>query len=300
MEVLRMTFSYFLLIFINTIFVNCSGDSSTDGNSDGDLSVSIPLDGGMQNIQLPANQVVNFMLTLQVPPEIKMVESATIDVKETLKNASVSFEGNFLKAAFMAAFFQDDVTGSMFIKVGDTPETACSSTITYGPYNLSAGFFGSPEPQEISLDQPSIQIVNLGTVALCMQMQSSVDAMISIEDIAVDVTQSDCPDAADFSGIWEGTYTCGSSCGGEFGGSIQLTVTQNGTSASYVDDGEYIYSGTVCGDVFRFKRTDEDETESGTLTLIDATHAVKRSTWRSLSVPTCFGNCVDSLSRVIN
>ena len=150
------------------------------------------------------------------------------------------------------------------------------------------------------MDQPSIQIVNRGTVTLCLLMQSSVDAMVSIGEVAMNVTQSECLDAADFSGTWEGTYKCDNSCGGEFGGSMLLTVSQKGTNASYVDDEKYTYTGTVCGDVFRFTRSDNVETESGTFTLIDANTAVKRSTWRSLSQFTCFGNCVDSLYRVAN
>ena len=299
MKISWKTFGYLSILILSFIFVSCSKDDPKDGNPE-NISISFPLEGGMQNVQLLANQTVNYTLTLQVPPEIKMVESATIDVKASLKNASVAFLKSANKAALIGALYQNDATGNLLVKVGDTPEAACASTITYGPYNLSAGFFGTPVPEEIELDQPTVQIVNRGTVSLCLQMLSSVDAMVSIGNVAVDVTQSDCEDVADFSGTWEGTYTCGNSCGGEFGGYIQLSVTQNGTNASYRDDGQYVYSGTVCGDVFRFKRTDNQETESGTLTLIDANTAVKRSTWRALNQSGCWGNCVDSLYRVAN
>lgn len=301
MAELRKLFPLFLCVIITSLlFVNCSNDDSTDEKSSEDLSVLFPLEGGMQDLYLPANQSVNYMLTLQVPPEIKKVESATIDVKESLKNASVTIQGTSLKAALLGAVLQSNETGSILIRVGDTPETACASSITYGPFNLAVGFFGSPDPQEISLDQPSIQIVNRGTVVLCLEMQSSVDAMVSVGDVAVDVTQTECPEAVDFSGTWQGTYECGNSCDTNFGGSIQLKVSQNGTSATYVDQGEDMYTGTVCGDVFRFKRNDPDEVESGTLTLIGPDRAVKHSTWRSVFDPSCYGDCVDSLYRVAN
>lgn len=290
---------YLSILILSFIFLNCSKDDSKEKNPE-NLSIMFPLEGGMQNIQLPANETVNYILTFQVPAEIKMVESVTIDVKASLKNASVAFAKSANKAALIGALLRNDVTGNLFVKVGDTPEAACASAITYGPYNLSAGFFGTPDPEEIELDQPSVQIVNRGTVSLCMQMLSSVDAIVSIGEVAVDVTQTECDEIADFSGTWEGTYKCDNSCGGEFGGYILLTVTQNGTNASYKDDEQYVYSGTVCGDVFRFKRTDNNETESGTLTLIDANTAVKRSTWRALNQSGCWGNCVDSLYRVAN
>ncbi|KAA3658608.1 MAG: hypothetical protein DWQ10_10820 [Calditrichaeota bacterium] len=288
------------ILCVNSIFISCSNDGPTKENSGGDLSILMPLEGEVQNIQLAANQDVQFTLTLQIPPEIKMIESATLNVQETLKHASVSYQGSAGKAALLGAIFQNEATGSILVRVDDSPETACASAITYGPYDLAPGFFSSPDPEEILLDQPSIQLVNRGTVALCLIMHSSVDATVSIDEVAVDMVQSDCPDVADFSGMWTGTYQCGNSCGPGFGGSITLTISQDGASATYVDDGEYSYTGTVCGDVFRFERIDEYEKESGTLTLIDANSAVKRSTWRSRSEPTCFGNCVDSLYRVSN
>jgi hypothetical protein len=172
------------------------------------------------------------------------------------------------------------------------------SSVSYGPYNLSPGFFGEPEPEEVELDQSTIQIVNNGTVVLCIEMVSAIDAVVSIDEVAFNITQSDCAETFDFSGVWQGTYECENSCDSQFGGEIQLTITQNGTTASYTSDMGESYTGTVCGEVFRFEGSNEYENESGTLTRIDDNYAIKRSTWRSNYEPYCFGNCVDSLYRI--
>ncbi|TLX78377.1 hypothetical protein E9993_01475 [Labilibacter sediminis] len=284
------------LFIICMFLVSCSKDDSTDTSAF--TSLSFPLNGAFQDIQLVANQPTNQVITLNVPPEIKMLKSAKIDILKTLKNASVSYQKSALKSALINSALQNDETGWIHIKVGDSPETACLSSISYGPYNLSPGFFGAPMPKEVPLDQPSIQIVNTGTVVLCIEMVSAIDAVVSIDEVAFDITQSDCTETFDFSGLWQGIYECENSCANQFGGEIQLTVTQNGTTASYTDDMDITYTGTICDEVFRFERTNEYESESGTLTRIDDNYAIKRSTWRSHYEPYCFGNCVDTLYRI--
>jgi hypothetical protein len=76
-----------------------------------------------------------------------------------------------------------------------------------------------------------------------------------------------------------------------------ITFTQNGRSGTYIDDGGDEYEGTICGNVFTFERFEENEIERGTLTLEDANHATKRSTWRLQVSPYCTGDCVDQLTR---
>ena len=122
---------------------------------------------------------------------------------------------------------------------------------------------------------------------------------MSLDDLHADVTQEDCDPPANFAGQWVGTYECGNSCSGfPFGGQISLTVTQDGTSASYTDDGGDMYTGQVCGNVFRFRRVGPVvDDEVGSLTLEGADMATKRSTWRTTSEPFCGGHCVDVLTR---
>ena len=75
------------------------------------------------------------------------------------------------------------------------------------------------------------------------------------------------------------------------------TVSQNGRPATCTDEGDDEYQGRICGNVFTFERIEENEIERGTLTLDDANHATKRSTWRGQQSPFCTGDCVDQLTR---
>jgi hypothetical protein len=91
-----------------------------------------------------------------------------------------------------------------------------------------------------------------------LSITANFDATFSLDSVEGDVTQEDCGAPANFAGRWTGTYECGNSCSGTpFGGEVDLIVTQDGASATYTDGGGSgdMYTGTVCGNVFRFRRT---------------------------------------------
>ncbi len=111
---------------------------------------------------------------------------------------------------------------------------------------------------------------------------------------------SDCM-PADIAGVWIGTYSCNDACNVPFGGDITITITQNGSAATYTDDSGITYSGFVCGNVFAFTLvTPSLYTESGTLTLLPDGTAIKESTFnRNPPFDNCNrGTCVDMFTRV--
>ncbi|MCP4568296.1 MAG: hypothetical protein GY841_12025 [FCB group bacterium] len=291
------TLSFLLLVIALLICSGCGDDSSpTGGNPPGSpTNISVPMDGALDDIQLLANQTTQVNVTLHVPPSVGVIASAELDVVGTLEHVNVTAAS---KLKGLLAMLSGQATAQAYIRVGSDPETVCQEGILYGPFQIAQGFFGDPSPEAISLDEPTVQLLNGGMVAICIDFISTFDANFSIEEMEFDVTSEDCGTPSDFAGYWSGPFECGHSCDDEpFGGTVGLTVTQDGSTASYVDLSDDSYTGTICGNKFRFERIELNEIERGTMTLIDNNYAIKRSTWRTRSEPYCFGDCVDTLTR---
>jgi hypothetical protein len=191
----------------------------------------------------------------------------------------------------------EDLGATAYFRVGDDAETVCDQGLLYGPFTVSHDTALNVDPPEAESDGQILQIVNSGPFTVCMIITANFDATLDVDGVAMDLEEGECEEPADFSGYWSGTYQCGNSCGESFGGPVELTVTQTGSQASYVDGWDDRYTGRVCGEVFRFERIEEGEIERGTLTLTGPNTAVKRSTWRSRGAPYCWGDCVDELTR---
>ena len=288
-----------ILIACTGLLIVISGCSSGSGSDDSEhpQRISVPLEGALSDIQLYANQTAYVQTTLQVPSEVGVIESAEIDVAATLEHVQVSAStAAILKG--LAAMKSGQPASQAFIRVGTDEETVCSQGIAYGPYPVDIGFWDNPSPESVELSNSTVQILNTGGILLCMELTTTFDVSFSIDQVEMDVIESDCGSPADFSGVWTGTYLCGTSCDTEpFGGAIELTITQNGTTATYTDSGGDFYQGTVCGNIFRFERHDQNEVERGILVLDSANHATKKSTYRGLSEPYCTGDCIDHLVR---
>ena len=149
----------------------------------------------------------------------------------------------------------------------------------------------SVQPPSYTASQDVLDIYNSGSVSTCTRIMPSVNATASMSGMEADIEPCSLP-PSDFSGTWSGTYSCTGSC--PESGAITLTVTQDGSSASY-SDGSASYSGHICGDVFSFRGGAGGYDESGKLTLTGPNSATKNSFFRAS--PICSGSCVDSLTR---
>jgi hypothetical protein len=290
----------FLLIFLILIFYGGCGDDSNPTNGSGtQKEVSYPLNGVLMDIQLTADQPAQFTFTLQAPNDMGIIQSASLDIVSTLQNLTATTPNTLSKLEVLASMLTNQSTGQAMIKVGSDENTVCYQNTSYGPYEISTDFFTNPDPQNIPLNSETIAMLNYGYIVLCLELVSSVDATFSIDQIDADVTETECAAPSNFAGLWRGTFTCSNSCGEPFGDSVFITVTQDGHTASYTDDAGDTYTGRVCGNEFRFKRINSPyDEEWGTLVLSDASHATKRSTWRSSYSPYCQGDCIDYLTRV--
>ncbi len=291
---------YLLPFLVIALVIGCSDSSEPFGDVPPGTphDVTFPLDDAINSVTLVANQPTQVVTTLHMPPTVGLIDSASIDVAASLEHVSLSnvFLASNFPALVQAVMGQE--LASTIIRVGSDAETVCEQGRVYGPYSIG-GVLGSPsvEVETISLDEPTIQTVNTGYAVICMEIVSSFNATVSVDRLEGSVTEAECGSPADFSGEWSGTYSCTNSCDDGFGGSISLTITQDGTNASYVDDGGDNYTGTVCGDVFRFERVEPHEIERGTMTFTSSNQATKRSTYRGQAAPYCGGDCTDYLTR---
>jgi hypothetical protein len=191
------------------------------------------------------------------------------------------------------------VNMSMTMRIGQYAGTVCQDGLLYGPFIVS-GSSASPTvyPPTAAADPTSVNIINAGSYAICMQVVSDTDVDVKVGDLSVDATKCSQP-PADMSGTWAGTYTCiNHGWPNDRNQPISLTVTQDGNRASYTDDGGDTYVGTVCGNVFTFSRNTDFEVEKGTFVVNKNGTAVKTSTWKSVFSPdTNWGNCTDKVKR---
>ncbi len=279
------------------IFCGCSDDSSPTNTSNNPNQVSIPLNGALTGLQLQANQTTQFVASFHLPPEIGRLSSANIDVAATMQHLSASNMVSVNNVPGLISLLSGEDAGTVSARVGGDEETVCQQGQLYGPYTM-AEIGASPLVENVELSETSLQILNSGPAVICLELLPTFDATVSLDAIVLDVEQEECGEPVDFSGTWVGEYTCGNSCGASFGDNIELTIVQNGSSAYYIDDSGTRFEGTVCGNLFRFQHTEDDEIERGSMMIDGENHATKRSTWREQGEPYCEGNCIDQLTRV--
>jgi hypothetical protein len=283
-----------------TILAGCSDDKPTRPRDPNPSQIIAPLEGAVTDVQLIADQPTSVVFSLHLPPEIASITAAEIDIAATLDH--VRIDGIKLwqliarKAARLAGR-ADEVGATAYFRIGTDAATVCETGALHGPFVIAHDTELSVSPASAEADEATLQIINAGPLIVCMIITANIDATLSVDGLAVNITEGSCASPADFAGAWHGTYECSNPCGDPFGGMIALTVTQNGQQASYTDDGGYTFTGRVCGDTFRFEYLGEDFLERGTLTLTSPSTAVKRSTWRNTFPPYCGGECVDYLTR---
>jgi hypothetical protein len=211
----------------------------------------------LRNVPVLANQTTRVVFTHAIPPTT--VTSWKPNLAATISQIHVTVPAPVsVPDALALVRAAATESGSLSVRVAPASQrsTVCTTGISYGPFT------------------------------------------VSLDGWVVDVQQDCAAATANFAGPWSGNYTCTDTCiNAPFGGRVQLTVTQDSTGkASYTDEGGTTFSGTVCGDEFRFVHNAADETERGSLRLTGSNAAQKTSTWLH-STLLCGGVCKDTLAR---
>ena len=269
------------------------------------VPISIPLN---YDTQVTQGSSTDISFTVDLPDGPGHYTNISLNMQDILSNSVTITPGlpvsNIMKLFDMftsSAEAQSPINMYMYARIGAFVSTVCQDGQLYGPFFI-AGSSSSPtvNPTTASAKPSSVNIINSGSFAMCIQVVSQTDASINVSNPSVDATQCTQP-PADISGTWKGYYDCiNHGWHNDIDQPITLTITQDGNRAQYVDDGGDTYEGTVCGNVFKFNRTSPvvNDTESGTFVLNKNGKGIKTSTWTAnYSQDTNWGNCTDHLHR---
>jgi hypothetical protein len=281
----------------------CSGSSASDGDGAPQPRTdhhTVTIGELAAGVSVVAGVPTTIVYTSAIPPS--PVLGMTVDLLATLPNVHVSTPGSLLDALTALVAGPSATLAVRIAPASPTAlETVCASGLLVGTYTVGLDPSSAPnaaDPASAAANATALTIINGGTYVTCLEVTSPVDATFSVDGTVVAVTHDCPPGTASFAGSWVGTYECSSSCGGAFGGSITMDVTETSDgNAVYADQGGATFRGPVCAREFRFARNTAFETERGILTLNANGTATKRSSYRGTFPPFCSGDCVDQLHR---
>jgi hypothetical protein len=293
-----------LALFV-AVLCGCDKETSPTDNTSSSQSntVSIPLEGTHSDIKIMANQKVRKVFTFHMLPDVGVIEGIKIDVKATLDKAKISSGLNKKTGLQKLQRLLSEQQVKVFFRFGTDPATVCEEGEEFGPKTATFSYLNSPKAGEIDLPKSAIKILNGGFIVICTDLISSFDVTLNIDKIETKIRENECGAPQKFHGYWKGVYRCDQTVDGRyegsFGDSITIRMTQDGDEAAYTNLKDENYTGRICGDIYKFERSGNKESERGTMALVGEDRAVKRSTYQSKSGENSFsGNCVDSLVRV--
>ncbi len=305
-----------LVVMAAFLFADCTGgggggDGSNSSPSDADTYV-ISAGGLADNIDLVAGQTTSHSFIGTTPGPKRTYNAITLNLQEIL-------DAGYLEANQRIQVTPDDlshVTSAMqkapiyqwqvSLRFGTSADlnTICEDGWLYGPYTVT----GTEKPEtfdtaSVSAEPSTVDLINFGTFAMCIEISSPIDLTLSIKNYSVDVTTCD-EDPENFAGTWVGTYSCeyagGEECSeNETDQPITLWITQEGHSAQYTDDVEASFEGTVCGNEFAFNGGIEGPggyIEKGKFVLQGNGTLTKEASFIS-NDGVCTGTCWDVLER---
>lgn len=292
----------------------CGGGSSGSSSSDGVEQVELSLDENLENVKLEAGKEKQIRFTYEIPGSITGQGSFRVDLARTLEYASLSATPSpretslgetllmLAKVLIKDALAADTAQVTAFISFAGDPDV-CSSSTRFGPYDI-AGAIGmalTSPTQSVEPTQRSIDIMNSGSIEVCLVTTPPIDAFASVTAIAGEVEPCEEPSIEIADSTWSGTYQCDNfgTPSNPPGSPISLSITRNANgSYTYIDDGGAVYKGHLCGNRLRFNGgIPASYTESGTLIFTSENKATKTSVWNGIPTGTEGGDCRDKLTR---
>lgn len=308
---LFMGFLGLLVILASTAIIDCSSGGGGGGSQDDDNALTtyeISTGGFTNNIQLTAGQTTSHSFQGFTPGPKRVYDKVTLNLQAMLDSGYI-VDRSLRTAQKISSSHANNLQPSdlnewqVSFRIGAASEidTICQDGWLYGPYTLRGNDMPETSDKEkISAEPSTVDLINFGSFAMCIQISSPIDLTLSINKYSVDVSTCD-EKPADFAGTWTGTYSCDNQdCPDIPTSSIILHVYQDGHSASYHDEEAY-YEGTVCGNVFSYNGGVEGVLgyiEKGTMTLNPDGTAHKQSSFSDNNGP-CRGTCEDFLTRKV-
>ncbi len=303
-----------LVFLICLSIVGCGGGSSDSSPTDATLRVELPLDNNLKNIQLEAGIPIEIRFTYDIPGSITGQGDFRVDLAGTLQNASLSTTpasrkvslGQTLtmlaKALVKDALAADTAQVTVHISFAGDPNV-CSSSTMFGPYDITGaiGMALTSSTESVTPTQRSIDIMNNGSLEVCIATTPPIDAYATVSAIMGEVEPCAEGTVEIAGSSWTGTYQCDNFGvpSDPPGSPVSISITQNTDgSYQYIDNEGAVYNGHLCGNKLRFNGgLSGSYTESGTLVFSSNNTATKTSTWNGIVVGTEGGDCSDELTR---
>ena len=299
-----------ILAIIVTVFVfaNPIACSSSSTNENGGTTLTISNLGQDIALESGVMKEISFPVSVDVDTFGGPFASLQIDLQAHVSAVSISVPGVTASLPFLLGNVQSahaDITGSqLFLRVGSAEQeaTVCTDGELYGPFDITLADNFQPAsvtPATAAATQQTLDVINTGSYAICVQIMPTVTAVADLNSVTVDI--GNCSDApADIAGRWSGPYECVGTC--PESGTVTLDITQDANDpsiASYTDDDGASYQGRVCGNRFSFRGGVTDSyDESGTFVLNADGSASKTSTYITIGTTICSGTCTDTLNRI--
>ncbi|MCU7843743.1 MAG: hypothetical protein KZQ93_07865 [Candidatus Thiodiazotropha sp. (ex Monitilora ramsayi)] len=296
-----------LLLIVAVIPIGCNG-----GGGGGSIGISST---GVVTVNTGAvgkNIVLNDGVPKQIIKQLNFTvgnfggpyEGLTVDLSAHIPWVTVTPAGPRAAPASNTAsklLTTPSATMDIYLAREEDVDTVCTTGIHYGPFEIftddTDSQVGDVQPASITATEATVDIINAGSLVICMIVTPVIDATVDLDSVSFDLDECTTP-PADIAGSWQGTYFCTGTC--PESGNVSLTVTQdpaNMSRASYTDDSGASYQGSVCGNKFSYTGgVPGNYDESGTFILDSPGSASKTSTFRDIS-GFCSGTCTDVLTK---
>lgn len=292
-----------LSLFAGCLICSCdssSGSSDNDGSGNNATAFTAPLNDDFKNIPLNEGENQEIVFTYTISNDLSAKDRLSLDLSKTLANSylsagpTASAPGKVEMIKMLAnliiknAFAAEQGQIMVHISHGDDPDV-CDSPFVYGPYDLSGDIDTalSSTTARVSPNQATKDIINSGSLELCVKTTPPADAYLTVPSVVVEY--EDC-EASEFNivGFWEGYYECA-----EFDEPQGEPDTPISLSISHIEDERYqfidnntetLYEGYLCGNELKFEGGYEGNTsESGTIVFESNTSANSTSIYINLS-----------------
>lgn len=306
MTMFRLASMVSTLLVIATVVILSNPIACSSSNVDGSTRLTVSNLGKSINLSSGMTEEISFPVTVNSAQFPEPFSAITLNLKNHLSaltvsgtTASIPFPLQAIKMA------QAAIEGTqLFLRVANIEQLAsvCTDGEVYGPFSVTLADTLVPmsvSPETASATQQTLDVINTGSYAVCIQILPVVNATVDLDTIIVNTTN--CTEApADIAGDWTGPYSCLGTC--PENGTVMLTIVQNlndPSIATYTDNSGASYEGRVCGSRFSYSGgVTSDYDESGTFVLNPDGSASKTSQFIDLTTGFCTGSCSDELTRM--
>jgi hypothetical protein len=228
-------------------------------------------------------------------------EALTIDLSAHIPWIDVTPVPRPLSADGTAGKASSRAGGNMSIRIAreEQADTVCTDGELYGPFYVTIDDATSQvngvEPASTTASQASVDIINSGSLVVCVIVIPEVTASVDLDSVSFDLDQCTTP-PVNMAGTWQGDYSCSGSC--PEAGTVTLAITQDPSDmsfASYSDGTGANYEGTVCGNRFSYTGGVAGVYEESGTFILDTTTGIgsKTSSYESVDGSDCYGTCSD-------